>query len=887
MSSIDVITTGEITKPPTNQNQPVAKLNLMDIEARALLHAAEIFDEAFKVKKQSGNEFFACTEAGTIAMYKFDLVTSAWSLDLKESKSFYETAIAIEAPTWVPGLLEYLTETWKHKSGSGVISYLSLTLYAPIMDIANWLWDWLDDNYPDETISPTNTDPNTLYGAELLEHNSEDPILLSFGEQAGYASHFLLPHFLCLAIRNGAAIDKLDFTLFNGHTVFIWPDHGEVGQKLAGTVIKKLFKTNPKAVICKLSPLMYQPLNDYPWKFKPRKKELPLNYNATDAVAEGWSVNDFGEVFGRLCRLVIYKFDNYQVENFMVKEDGIYEVIYKDGEESFSKISSRIEVVALTRDDHSKNWGLQLRFEDHDGIVHEWAMPKEMLAGGGDAYREVLLAWGADIYVGKGNKDKLTQYFLDAKPKPRSLCVSNIGWNGHVFVLPQKTYGKSHERVILQTANAKKTPSYSVRGSLTEWKDNVGVLCFGNSRIILAVCVALTGPFLNPLNLENGGFHFRGASSTGKTKTESVAASIYGSGEMLNSWKSTGNALESMAREHNDTVLLLDELEQVESQEAGNIAYMLGNGQGKARANIHGDAKSIVTWRLLFLSTGEIGLAEHIAASGGRIRAGMEVRMLDIPADARAGYGVFENIHGAPSPAAFADSLKALSETYYGSPADALLTRITKSGELDQAVAYIRQVQEQFVKQYVPVDAHGQVTRAAMRFGAVAGVGEYCISIGILPWESGHAIWGVRECYLAWLESRGDNSASEDIRALAQVREYLERNGESRFTLIEPDGYGSTGIVQRTINRTGFKKVMDDGSLEYWILPEMYKTEICHGFDPKLVTRVLREREILIPNSQGESQCGKRIPGIGGTARVYVIRSIILQDNDIGHVLAA
>ena len=381
------------------------------------------------------------------------------------------------------------------------------------------------------------------------------------------------------------------------------------------------------------------------------------------------------------------------------------------------------------------------------------------------------------------------------------------------------------------------------------------------------------------MKLENGGFHFRGESSTGKTKTESVAASIYGNENMLQGWKATGNALESLAREHNDTVLLLDELEQVESEEAGNIAYMLGNGQGKARANVHGDAKDIVTWRLLFISTGEIGLAEHVAAGGGRIRAGMEVRMLDIPADANKGMGVFEDIHGAQSPAEFADSLQTLSETYYGSPADALLTRITKPGELEQAVAMIRQVQEKFVLQYVPAEAHGQVTRAAMRFGAVAGVGEYCISIGILPWETGHAIWGVRECYYAWLESRGDNSASEDIRALAQVREYLERNGESRFTMMQ-DGF-EDNVGQRTINRTGFRHVLDNGSTEFWVLPEMYKAEICHGFDPKLVTRVLKEHGFLVTNARGESQIGKRIPGIGGTTRVYVIKADILQDNDI------
>ena len=327
----------------------------------------------------------------------------------------------------------------------------------------------------------------------------------------------------------------------------------------------------------------------------------------------------------------------------------------------------------------------------------------------------------------------------------------------------------------------------------------------------------------------------------------------------------------------NHTVLLLDELGQLDPREAGDCIYTLGNGQAKARANIYGDAREIATWRLLFISNGEIGLEEHVISGGERVRAGMEVRMLDIPSDANKGMGVFENIHGAPSPRAFADSLQVLSETYYGSPADALLSRITAPGELDRAAEFIRQHQEQFVKQCVPDNAHGQVIRAASRLGAVAGVGEYCISIGILPWEVGHAIWGVSECFSAWLDARGNGSASEENRALSQVREYIERNGESRFTLIAPNGI-EDNVGPRTINRAGFRKILDDGATEYWAFKEMYESEICNGLDARTVTRVLVEKGHLAVDSAGKASIPKKLPGMGNRpVRVYVIKSSIMQ----------
>lgn len=50
---------------------------------------------------------------------------------------------------------------------------------------------------------------------------------------------------------------------------------------------------------------------------------------------------------------------------------------------------------------------------------------------------------------------------------------------------------------------------------------------------------------------------------------------------------------------------------------------MLANGQGKARANKEGNAKAIREWRLSFLSTGELTLADKIAEDGqGQAMAG-------------------------------------------------------------------------------------------------------------------------------------------------------------------------------------------------------------------------------------------------------------------------
>ena len=60
----------------------------------------------------------------------------------------------------------------------------------------------------------------------------------------------------------------------------------------------------------------------------------------------------------------------------------------------------------------------------------------------------------------------------------------------------------------------------------------------------------------------------------------------------------------------------------------GDICYMLANGQGKARM---GHAKR--SWRVLFITSGEISLAEHMAKAGVETMIGQEVRLLEIATD--------------------------------------------------------------------------------------------------------------------------------------------------------------------------------------------------------------------------------------------------------------
>ena len=94
---------------------------------------------------------------------------------------------------------------------------------------------------------------------------------------------------------------------------------------------------------------------------------------------------------------------------------------------------------------------------------------------------------------------------------------------------------------------------------------------------------------------------------------------------------------------------------------------MLANSAGKGRANRAGGARRQRNWRTLFLSTDEITLEAKLAEASQRARAGQDVRMIGLPADAGAGMGVWQDRHGFASGAALTDHLRAASRTYCGS----------------------------------------------------------------------------------------------------------------------------------------------------------------------------------------------------------------------------
>ena len=123
--------------------------------------------------------------------------------------------------------------------------------------------------------------------------------------------------------------------------------------------------------------------------------------------------------------------------------------------------------------------------------------------------------------------------------------------------------------MVFQNTNAIE-PALSTKGSVEEWRDSIGRLVSGNSRLVFVISTALAPTLAKLVGEDSGGFHFRGASSSGKSTALKVAASVWGNPQSYcRLWRSTANGLEGLVALHNDGLLILDELSQMDSREAG------------------------------------------------------------------------------------------------------------------------------------------------------------------------------------------------------------------------------------------------------------------------------------------------------------------------------
>ncbi|HWB86333.1 MAG TPA: DUF927 domain-containing protein [Bryobacteraceae bacterium] len=514
-------------------------------------------------------------------------------------------------------------------------------------------------------------------------------------------------------------------------------------------------------------------------------------------------------------------------DGFLIDDGGVF---YSTENETIG-VCSPLFLEAITRNQDGHDWGKLFRLVDPEGSVKYYHMRSAVLAAKQQVVIADLVNKGLEVSGHPKAKGLLMQYLRSVKVKASMLSTAKPGWINGSFVLPHESFGP--EKAIYSGNFG--DHGFGMAG---DWKANVGKLCSGNPLLVFAASTAFAAPMLAVAEMEGGGFHFRGASSMGKSTALEVAASVCGSAaKYVLNWDSTKNALEEVAEAHNDCLMVIDELGIVDPEIIGPTLYMIANGHGKSRMN-----QTKRRWRALFLTSGEVSLAEHMAEAGREPKKGQEVRLLDISADAGAGMGLFEKLHSFDSPAAFANHLKAATRQHYGTPLKRFLEYLTSAH--DKITTDCRLSVDGFIERVVPPNVSGEVPRAARRFGLVAVAGELATARKLTGWKPGEAIAAAEKCFGAWMEHR--RTFDPVAKAVDRVRTYILAN-EAKFEIVGGDPLP---------NRSGYKK---NGS--YLIDPEVFQDEVCAGLKHDEIAVGLERAGLLRTSGKNRLKKQERIGG--------------------------
>ena len=231
---------------------------------------------------------------------------------------------------------------------------------------------------------------------------------------------------------------------------------------------------------------------------------------------------------------------------------------------------------------------------------------------------------------------------------------------------------------------------------------------------------------------------------------------------------------------------------------------------------------------------------------------------------------MFENLQGYSSSKKFSDNLKQATKHYYGSAFFDFVGKVAANRKAIQN-RYAEMVKD--LEGELAKDKGGEVARAARYFALIGAAGEIATELGITGFPAGDCAAATRSCFQGWIQHRGTTGSSDEQKMFEQVKLFFEKHGDSRFDDLT-QRY-EEGRKPKIHNRAGVR-AEHKGEVEYVIFSEVFRQEICQGFDPDTVADLLIERGIM-PAEAGRKQVRRKVDG--ERLHHYVVREQPLLGN--------
>lgn len=532
-----------------------------------------------------------------------------------------------------------------------------------------------------------------------------------------------------------------------------------------------------------------------------------------------------------------------------VKQPNSPSSMRSDHAESWSLPCSEIKVVAMVVNADGSRPAYLIQFKSQQDIWKEVEIPCTLVLRP-QQLAHLLIDRGVELRTSDAPK-RIADFLRMADSQHRVLRVERDGWIDYDeecgYVFGEERHSEYSSARVIQTPG---TARASV-GTLSEW-NSATAFCRGNPLMTTALCFGFSSALLDPFGRSGACLSLVGRTSTGKSTILRLVRALTDSPGNLATWEGTANGLEAYAARHKDLPLVIDEIGQAEIASFGQSIYRLTNGSGKLRATATGDLADQAQMSTVIISAGEESPADRIRRSGQQATAGQLARFISLPINAQ--HGAFDNLHDAPSGAAFSALVHSKVREAHGVAWKPFVQYIANDIPFVLCTyEYHFSKLKDFISKGCKFDASdGVQERVLDHFAFAAFSGFIAVNAKVFAGTEKEIAVAMRHCFSQWMGGYLADSRMPDDVIAESVRDVVLKH-RNRFR-----PYSAFFDADRD-TRIGFTHKVNGEEL-LLLLPETL-SKINEAYGKKAVKDALFRKAWLVPGLRGRPTSQFIVPG--------------------------
>lgn len=243
-----------------------------------------------------------------------------------------------------------------------------------------------------------------------------------------------------------------------------------------------------------------------------------------------------------------------------------------------------------------------------------------------------LASKGFDVTT--SNRTELVEYlamFMRINNKPVINIATRLGYIGNAFISPYEEDQENNKHQLFNSDKGYQSliKAFETKGTIEGYKNGVFNPIKDKPMVMMMLYSSLGSILLKDFKVDPFVSEISGRTSSGKTFTLLLCASVWGTDRLITEWNTTNVSIERMAAFLNSFPVIKDDTRKINNiNKLPYIVYQFSGGESKSRANSNRGLDYAETWNNILLSSGEVSIPD-LSEKGGL--AGRVITLQDDP----------------------------------------------------------------------------------------------------------------------------------------------------------------------------------------------------------------------------------------------------------------